>query len=70
MRDTRIHEKPSHVQNAAGEVIMDGPDGVAVSMTPEAASMTAARLIDNAAEAKGKQQIEDDLQQRRTRSMR
>lgn len=67
MKDTRIHDKPSHVQNVAGKVMMDGPDGVAVSMTPEAASMTGARLIDNAAEAKGKQEIEADRHQRRSK---
>lgn len=28
-----------------GYVILDGPDGVAVTMTPEAASLTAERLL-------------------------
>lgn len=29
----------------SGEVILDGPDGVAVSMTPEAAMETGRRLV-------------------------
>ncbi|WBO22850.1 hypothetical protein [Sphingomonas abietis] len=68
MKDSKIHDQASHVANAAGEVMMDGPDGVAVSMTPEAASLTGARLIDNAAEAKGKEALEVDRRERRTKA--
>lgn len=31
-----------------GQVLLDGPDGVAVAMTPEAAAETGRRLIDAA----------------------
>jgi len=34
-----------------GEVVQDGPNGVAVSMTPEAAELTARRLAEAAREA-------------------
>lgn len=34
-----------------GVVMLDGPDGVAVSLTPEAAEQTGRSLIDAAAEA-------------------
>lgn len=36
-----------------GVVLLDGPDGVAVSMTPEAAERTARSLLAAAAEAAG-----------------
>lgn len=38
----------------AGVVMLDGPDGVAVAMVPEAAEETGRRLIAAAAEARGK----------------
>jgi hypothetical protein len=47
-----MEEHPTRHQDHAGvataekgEVILDGPDGVAVTMTPEAAVETAASLI-------------------------
>ncbi len=36
-----------------GLVILDGPDGVAVTMTPDAAEETARRLLSAAQEARG-----------------
>jgi hypothetical protein len=35
-----------------GQVVLDGPDGVAVTMTPDAAERTGHSLIEAAAEAK------------------
>jgi hypothetical protein len=35
-----------------GEVVLRGPDGVAVSMTPEAAEETARRLLESSEEAR------------------
>jgi hypothetical protein len=35
-----------------GEVVLRGPDGIAVSMTPEAAEETARRLLKAAKEAR------------------
>jgi hypothetical protein len=46
-----VHDKPSEVSAEQGEVILDGPDGVAVSMTPGAASETSKRLRSAAEEA-------------------
>ncbi|BAI98447.1 hypothetical protein Sj15T_35230 [Sphingobium sp. TA15] len=40
-----------------GQVMLDGPDGVAISMTPDAAEETGNELIRAAAEAR--QQIDD-----------
>ena len=45
------HNVPSDVTVENGEVMVDGPDGVAVSFTPEAAEETSARLRDAAAKA-------------------
>ena len=36
-----------------GQVILDGPDGVAIAMTPDAAEETGRRLIEAAGEARG-----------------
>lgn len=38
-----------------GIVLLDGPDGVAVAMTPEAAEATARQLLTAAQEAAGQQ---------------
>ena len=43
--------KPGVAAAEAGQVILDGPNGVAVAMTPEAAQETALSLLDAAEEA-------------------
>jgi hypothetical protein len=49
----KAHSEPSEVAAEEGEVIVEGPDGVAVSMTPDAAIETSHRLLDRATEAQG-----------------
>jgi hypothetical protein len=53
------HEKPydeaSEVAAVDGQVIVDGPDGIAVSLTPEAALETSDRLLRSGLQAKGQQ---------------
>ncbi len=51
--DKQLHDEPSIVTAENGEVIVDGPDGVAISMTPEAAAETSDRLLHGAAQAQG-----------------
>jgi hypothetical protein len=54
------HKPETHGGVAAAEqgmVILDGPNGVAVAMTPEAAEETAHRLEQAAAEARRQQQL-------------
>ena len=51
------YDTPSEVAAQEGEVIVDGPDGVAVSLTPEAALETSDRLLRGGLAARG-QQIE------------
>ncbi|WP_375390580.1 hypothetical protein [uncultured Sphingomonas sp.] len=54
MADSRESQKgPGEVSAEAGQVVLDGPDGVAVTMTPDAAEETGRRLIAAAAEARG-----------------
>ena len=41
------------VSSEAGEVLVDGPYGCSLSLTPEAAVQTAMHLLDQATHAKG-----------------
>ena len=47
-----IHDQPSEVTAEAGSVVVDGPGGVAVTLTPQAAHDTGGRLVEAAAEAR------------------
>jgi hypothetical protein len=53
MDHAKTYEEPSDVNADNGEVIVDGPDGVAVTLTPEAALETSQRLLDAGLEAAG-----------------
>jgi len=48
----QVEGQPGRVVVVDGEVVQDGPDGVAVSMTPEAAEVTARRLAEAASKAR------------------
>jgi hypothetical protein len=48
----KAYDEPTTVTATDGEVTLDGPDGVAVSMTPDAAATTGQRLSDAAEEAR------------------
>jgi len=52
MNPTPEAKIPSHVAAEGGLVIIDGPDGTAVTMSPDAAEETARRLMKAAGEAK------------------
>ena len=56
----KTYDDPSRVGAENGEVTVNGPDGVAVSLTPEAALETGDRLIASAAEAHGQKVREDE----------
>jgi hypothetical protein len=45
MDQTPVCDRPSEVTAEEGDVIIDGPDGVAVTMTPDAAIETSHRLL-------------------------
>jgi hypothetical protein len=51
MTAQKAYDEASNVGAVDGEVTVDGPDGVGVSLTPEAAAETARRLLDAAAAA-------------------
>ena len=50
-------DEPSEVAAEEGEVVVDGPDGVAVSFTPDAAVETSERLLREGLAARGQQII-------------
>lgn len=52
MESNAPHADPSNVTAEQGEVLVDGPDGVAVAMTPNAAEETGKRLLKAATEAR------------------
>jgi hypothetical protein len=52
MESVMSHSEPSDVNAEQGQVIVEGPDGVAVTLTPEAAEETARRLMDAAGQAR------------------
>ncbi len=45
-------DKAGQASAEQGEVVLDGPDGVAVSLTPDAAEQTGRHLIDAAEETR------------------
>lgn len=47
------YDDASEIKAEEGEVLVDGPDGVAVSLTPEAAAETSDRMMEGAALAAG-----------------
>lgn len=59
MTGMKPETKPGTASAESGLVTLDGPDGVAVAMTPEAARETGRRLIAAADEAES-QSAEDD----------
>lgn len=49
--EPELFDEATKVSAKGGEVILDGPDGVDVKLTPEAARETSTRLWDGAAKA-------------------
>ena len=55
----KAYDTPSEVTAEAGEVLVDGPDGTAFSLTPEAAAETSDRLLEQAAIARGQEKLNE-----------
>lgn len=53
MEPLTAHAQASNVVAEKGNIIIDGPGGVAVTMSPDAAEETARRLMIAVAEARG-----------------
>jgi len=51
--DDKIHNEPSEARPIDGVVSVEGPDGVSVLLTPDAATETSDRLLDAAVTAQG-----------------
>ena len=58
MTERKPWNEPSEVEAEAGEVVVDGPDGVAISFTPDAAVETSERLLEGGLAARGQQIME------------
>lgn len=63
MDHAKRYDEPSEVVAEGGEVLVDGPDGVAVTLTPDAAAETSQRLLIGAAKAQG-QKLEEAKRRR------
>ena len=57
MTDNKLYDEATEVTANDGDVILDGPDGVDVKITPEAAEQTADNLIDGAVIARGQRRL-------------
>lgn len=52
MSESKVYNDPGTASAEQGEVLLDGPDGIAISLTPFAAEETAKQLLRAAAEAR------------------
>jgi hypothetical protein len=55
--EPQLYDEATTVTAEDGEVVLDGPDGVDVKLTPEAAKETSDRLLDGAVEAAGQRRF-------------
>ena len=67
--DEKVYDEPTRVDAQDGTVVLDGPDGVAVSMTPDAALETSDRLLFGAAQAMG-QRVQEEQRHKITEQPR
>ena len=59
MTHDKLYDEATEVTAKEGDVILDGPDGVDVKVTPEAAEQTADNLLDGAVRARGQRRLKD-----------
>lgn len=52
MVSVQVHARPSDVVAEDGKVIVEGPNGVAITFVPDAAEETGRRLLQAAADAR------------------
>jgi hypothetical protein len=58
-----VFAEPSEVRAVDGQVEVDGPDGVDVALTPEAAEETSERLLGQALKARGQRRLKNNPHQ-------
>lgn len=63
--DDKVYDEAIKVDAHEGRVVLDGPDGIAVLMTPQAAEETSHRLLEGALDARGQQVAEEVAAKRR-----
>lgn len=63
--DDKVYDEATKVDAEDGKVVLDGPDGVAVLMTPDAALETSDRLLFGAAQAMGQRVQEEQRHKKR-----
>ena len=59
MHDDKVYDEETEVTAKNGAVVLDGPDHVDVTVTPEAAEQTADNLIEGAVKARGQRRLKD-----------
>jgi hypothetical protein len=57
MEPLRAEAQPSQVVADGGNIIIDGPNGIAITMSPDAAEETARRLLAAAGEARRQNEL-------------
>ncbi len=55
-----LYDEATKVTAEDGEVVLDGPDGVDVKLTPEAAEETGDSLLEQSVKARGQRRLKDD----------
>jgi hypothetical protein len=59
MTKETLYNEATEVSATDGEVVLDGPDGVDVKVTPEAAEQTADNLVEGAVKARGQRRLKN-----------
>ena len=59
MVDETIYDNPSEVDAKDGNVVVKGPDDVAIRLTPKAAEETSDRLLEGALKARGQRYFDE-----------
>ncbi len=59
MHRDQLYDEATEVSAESGDVFLDGPDGVDVRITPEAAEETADNLLEGAVKARGQRRLKD-----------
>ena len=59
MTKDELYAEATEVTARDGEVILDGPDGVDVKITPKTAKQTTDNLIEDAVQARGQRRFKD-----------
>jgi hypothetical protein len=58
-KDSEVYDEATKVSAKDGEVILDGPDGVDVKLTPDAAEQTGDRLLEESMRARGQSRMKE-----------